>query len=381
MFRTAAVLLGLAAGVASVEIGLRALRFDPVKIGGKVYLRSSADKRTVYMCYPSNPNGELSRVPDISQGDWELMSASLPPARIPLTELSKTPWCVEDRTSDQGLRDRHYDRQPAGGKIRIAMVGDSFVRGEGVPADKTLPSKLEGDLGKEKFEVVNVGFAGAGTEDEVGYARQIVSRLDVSKLIVVFIPNDIRLSSALDQRQEYINDLINIREEHLKQHNNRVTLYRVSRVAALIGSYFEMRRITGETAQWYLDSYDPAFNSKGLELLEGNFRELAALPHCRVTLVLYPLMFELERSYPLQPIHEKVAELARKAGLRVLDLAPAFHGLKAQSIQVNPCDHHPNGRAHAIAAEAIAQWLKKEAPDFFTSDSAETQAPRVATPP
>jgi hypothetical protein len=56
--------------------------------------------------------------------------------------------------------------------------------------------------------------------------------------------------------------------------------------------------------------------------------------------------------------------MAEGAGLRVLDLAPTFAGRPTASLWVHPCDHHPNGGAHAIAARAIAAWLEHDAPEF-----------------
>jgi len=138
------------------------------------------------------------------------------------------------------------------------------------------------------------------------------------------------------------------------------------RVLHLAGSLFEMRRITRATVQWYLDSYDPTVNGDGLRQLEEDFRALADLPDCRVAVVLYPLMFGLETDYPLAPIHARVAHMARNAGLPVLDLAPAFCGASTRSLQVHPADHHPNGRAHGIAAGAIVEWLRGDLPSFLS---------------
>jgi hypothetical protein len=57
--------------------------------------------------------------------------------------------------------------------------------------------------------------------------------------------------------------------------------------------------------------------------------------------------------------------MARDAGIPVLDLAPAFAGMDTESLRVHPTDHHPNGKAHAIAARAIADWVMEELPGFL----------------
>src|SRR5207248_9519380 len=106
---------------------IRPFDFKPQSLHGKVYLRPQSDPKVIYLCYSSNPNGEFQHLPDVSHGEWALTTSSVPPTQLPLSELKKTPWCVEDRVSDQGLRDRHYDSIPTGGKTRVVMVGDSFV--------------------------------------------------------------------------------------------------------------------------------------------------------------------------------------------------------------------------------------------------------------
>jgi hypothetical protein len=363
--RLALLFGGFAAALMIAEAAVRIFDLRPAGLRGKTYLMPAADNRVIYHCYASNPHGEFRPVPDVNHGEWRLTTSSLTPTELPLSELRKTPWCVEDRSPELRVRDRHYEPAPAPNMIRLAMVGDSFVRGEGVPVEGSLPKQLEALLGTNRFEVVNAGYPGFGTEEEVPVVARVAEKLNTRRVILVFIPNDIRLSTALDRRQEYINDLISIREEHLARHQNKHWIFRVSRVAELAGSVLELRQITQETIQWYLDSYDPAFNQGGLDLLQGNFRTLAKMPNCRVAVVIYPLMIGLDGQYPLAPIHARVRKMMEDAGLPVLDLWPAFKGSRTSDLQVHPADHHPNSKAHSIAARAIQNWLQKDLPDFL----------------
>ena len=82
-------------------------------------------------------------------------------------------------------------------------------------------------------------------------------------------------------------------------------------------------------------------------------------------LVLYPLMFGFEGGYPLQFVHDRVREMAEAEGLAVLDVAPVFDGQSTRDLQVHPVDHHPNGRAHGLAARALAEWLRSDVPGFL----------------
>ena len=370
------IFIGLFAGLVSMEIIVRVLDLKPQSLRGKRYLTEQSDSSVTYHCYSSNPHGEFRSLPDMGRGRWQLMNLlSRPPAGIPLSQIGQTPCCIEDRKSDQGLRDRHYDLVPPPGKLRVAVVGDSFARGEGVPVERSLPKQLEALLGADQYEIMNVGFAGLGTAEEVTRAQETVRLTKAQRVLLVFIPNDIRLTPELGQRQESINDLILFQDKYLAKLNEQRWYRRSPLVIQLVGASFEMRRITQETVKWYLDSYDPACNPEGLRLLAADFRALASIPDCRVSVVIYPLMFGLEGDYPFGPIHSRVARMVREAGLPVLDLAPAFKGQKASALQVHPSDHHPNSRAHAVAAQAICQWLRGDLPGFLAVPAADRLKP------
>src|SRR5690606_32998894 len=143
----------------------------------------------------------------------------------------------------------------------------------------------------------------------------------------VFIPNDISLTQRLLDRQKYINDLIVLRDSYLDDHEAGKWYAGHFCTLHVLGSHLEMRRIHRETIQWYRDSYAPQYNALNLRALGHDLQVLAASPDCRVALVLYPLLEGFERGYPLESIHERVAGMARSAGLPVLNLAPVFDGM------------------------------------------------------
>src|SRR5690606_15105529 len=122
-----------------------------------------------------------------------------------------------------------------------------------------------------------------------------------------------------------------------------------SRLLRFIGGSLEMRRIGNETIQWYKDMYDERHNKFNLVNFSRYLKRMADRTDCEVVYVLYPLMEGLEGEYPLAEVHAKVAKMAEAAGLPVLDLAPAFAGQKTREMWVHESDHHPNGKAQAIA--------------------------------
>jgi lysophospholipase L1-like esterase len=369
--RAGAVLLGLVAALALAEIGLRATGWIPSAMRSKRTLFDKStgidrtpSRRVWYDCYPSNPNGEFRALPDVARGSWLLVDNLLPPGELPLDRLSETPWCVEYALSPRGLRDVDHSLDPAAGVVRIAVVGDSFVFGEGVPAEKSLPAALQSRLGRSR-EILNLGWPGDDTKGELERLQAAAAAFHLRRAVVVFIANDVEMAPELVKEQEYINDLIQVRDQYLSRHESAQPSIGWSRLLALVHGTLDMRRVTERTIGWYRDLYDPRRNAVGLQRLRANLERLAKVPDCRVALVLYPLLEGFEGPYPLHGVHESVATAAKAAGLPVLDLAPAFAGQSTKELWVHPCDHHPNGRAQAIAAKTIAEWLERDVSGFL----------------
>lgn len=354
--RGASLALGLVGALVGLEVLLWFLGYEPTMPVSKRYLvREDATANESFLCYESNPQGAFQPVPETWQGRWRLMSTMLPPERLPLDDLRQTPWCVRYQLNSYGFRDVELAPLPAAGTTRLALVGDSFVFGEGVPDDQTLSRQLAPLLGSG-IECVNAGRPGLNTAQEVARVRHLVDEWQVRRAVVVFIANDIGLAPELAQRQKFIFDLMNFRDQPW-QAQERARWLGSSRLWRMTGSKWGLARVTRDTIRWYQDSYDPRFNAAELDNLAAQFHALARVPECPVALVLFPLLEGLESEYPLANIHRRVEGLAADAGLPVLDLAPTFAGQPTSELWVHPTDHHPNGRALGLAAEAIAEWL------------------------
>lgn len=370
LFRVASLGLGSLLGLVLAELIVRGVGFEPVRIPTKRVLYRESQPSVKFHCYSSNPHGDFRPVPDLDQGTWHLETYTFEPRPVPLGRIDETPWCVKYELSSRGIRDREYAPEPAEDVVRVACVGDSFVFGEGVPIEKTLPRQIERRLG-EPYQVINGGQVGVNTEQELTVLSKLVEQAHCRRAIFVFIPNDVVLTHRLLDRQKYINDLIVFRQTYLQEYESDAWYTGHLQLFRLVGGAWTRRRIKQETIQWYLDSYDPDHNRSNLRMLEAAIHSLAEIPNCRVAFVLYPLLVDLEENYPLAPIHRKVAAMAREAGLPVLDLAPVFAGRQAESLWVHPSDRHPNGKAHALATEAVVEWLHQEEPEFLKPPSAD----------
>lgn len=76
------------------------------------------------------------------------------------------------QTNSHGFRDGEHDLGKSDSKLRILLLGDSFMEALQVEFADAFPSLLEGQLGTLlgcQVEVINAGVSGWGTDDEVTY--------------------------------------------------------------------------------------------------------------------------------------------------------------------------------------------------------------------
>jgi hypothetical protein len=95
-----------------------------------------------------------------------------------------------------GYRGRAYAGQAAPGRKRIVMLGDSITFGHRLPDDQTFAALLDARSGR--FEVVNLGVEGYGTDQQllVLLGEGLRHRPDV--VVLNFCSNDV-LNNALDK--------------------------------------------------------------------------------------------------------------------------------------------------------------------------------------
>lgn len=104
--------------------------------------------------------------------------------------------------NSRGLRDREYDYEPTPGGSRILVLGDSYAWGYGVGDDEVFSEVLERNLdgGKNRWEVINTGVSGWGTDQEFIFFRDegVKYRPDVV-VLAMFVQNDPLNNVALVQ--------------------------------------------------------------------------------------------------------------------------------------------------------------------------------------
>ncbi len=78
---------------------------------------------------------------------------------------------VTYRHDREGFRGPGFDLNKAPGRLRVALVGDSFIFGKGVEENQTLKARIDQELGRrglgDKVEVLNLGIPGANMATHV----------------------------------------------------------------------------------------------------------------------------------------------------------------------------------------------------------------------
>ena len=123
--------------------------------------------------------------------------------------------------------------------------------------------------------------------------------------------------------------------------------------------------------RWVAEGYSHTFHTAyfGTEqetaewrLAQQNLRRIAREARARgaaVGFAVFPVLVELRGDYPFGEIVDHLVAWGRGEGLPTHDLLPAFRGRDAPELWVTPLDHHPNARAHAIAAESLLPFAEQ----------------------
>lgn len=287
----------------------------------------------------------------------------------------------EARINVYGFRGSDLPRRKRADAFRIACLGDSVCFGYGVKQNETFSARLEQFLNRyfgspqQTFQVLNFGVTGYNIAQVAEMFRQRVVHFEPDLVLYAYCLNDPQAYSAeFDALESRLNSAEKTYREHLWSQTRRFALR--SRLYALARYSFDAMTPTGQRFG-HRGGTDPQFaelaqntggdyfarihrDSPGRMRLESGLTSIArtARNHRIVThLVLFPVFIEPE-TYPLAPIHDQVAALAKSRHLHVLDLAPLYHGFDGDGFMEMHVDElHPSADGHAFAALAMLRDL------------------------
>lgn len=253
-----------------------------------------------------------------------------------------------------GMRGPEMSLEKPGNGFRVVCLGDSITFGEGVRYEDTYPVLLATMLDKRmpgrSVEVMNAGVQGFGTNDAaVFFLRRGLS----------FKPDVVTLGFFLNDAMPY--------EETIRQNEaitDEMTLSGFAQISR-IWEVFERSRRAATIQAEYFDSIRASFDApewdRCKQILSGLQHEVAEKDGFRFVVVLFPVLYDLDASYPFRDIHAKIEQACKSAGCEFIDLLKVYEGRRAESLWVHPVDQHPNEVAHRLAAESIAAHLAARA--------------------
>jgi len=274
------------------------------------------------------------------------------------------------RVDSLGFRGADIPRAPKAGTLRVVMLGDSFVYGDFVHDEETLPARLQERLAAScgPTEVINAGLPGSTITEQLEMVRRILP-LRPDFVIVTFTENDVT-----DLRNEPMWSQLE-RNRTAKSGFPLRYVYPMLRSSALWNLAMQVRgrvRATtshdGGAAKASTDSRpggvrpDSARRARYENSLTALAAELrgAGVPAAYVT---FPAHFTVYGEWTDEQLRWAESTAAR-AGFTVIATLPAMQASKksATELFLLPHDGHPSALGYALSADTVAAVLKSVTP-------------------
>jgi len=262
-------------------------------------------------------------------------------------------------TNSMGYRDVDHERRKPPGVHRVVALGDSFAWGAGVEFDDAWPRRLQRGLTahrREEWEVVSLALPGMNTVEQKELLLSDGFAWDPDVVVLGYCLNDSEDENAAEARRarDWAERPAERRARREPSLLDRSALF--DTVATRVRATIENRRRVANYLSQFEDDY-PGWIA-GRQALA----EMAAAARAKgvpFVVAIFPLFGNpLDDSYPFTSIHEKVARAAREAGADVVDLLPAYRGLRWDVLVVDGArDEHPNEIAHRIAQNVLLSSL------------------------
>ncbi len=242
--------------------------------------------------------------------------------------------------------------------VRIIGIGDSFTFGSGVRNSDTFLSTLEADLSDsvngKNIEVLNLGVGGYNTAHELSLLYHMGLKYQPDIVVLCYFLNDTNAGGTAQAFSPHA-------------HVNQLPLWRrYSRLADLLASGFERKQAAEKLVANYNSSYQQ--DAPGWIRSRKALQQMQILSQKRgfkLTLVIFPVLWNLSDNYPFLAIHQTITDFASGLGIPVLDLLPAFSGFKGPELWAHPNNQHPNAEGHQIAGHALAEFLETTYPSIL----------------
>ena len=273
------------------------------------------------------------------------------------------------KTNSLGFRDEREVPIQKEGEFRILALGDSLTVGLGASAEDTYAKQLEKLLVSRDapVRVVNAAVGCYGTWQEVDVLKEKGSLVKPDVVTLAFYWNDLytRPAKVVPIPSDQSGEQMDASLKYLRLFKrSRVLLFLREKWASLSNMRWPSADWThremifqGSTSPYLEQAYaDVGASIEEFKSLEHDGRFVPIL-------IIVPMPMQVQQSDP-PPTHmqRRIEALARKVGLRTLDLLSAMRQAYAEKPDLYiPWDHeHFTRRGHRVVAEALEQYLVAE---------------------
>lgn len=273
-------------------------------------------------------------------------------------------WDYPDaETNRSGFRSPQYSREKGPSVFRTVLIGDSLSMGLWIDRfEDTFAAKVEKHIRDFlaprgiRAELLNFGVTGYNTKQEVAMLEDEALPYNPDFILLEYCLND-----------SYRND-DDLYKQLLRESRDRVgapsslTLHPILAKSALVRFfYFRVASLLKWTGTRTDKETEAKLEHLSRDSTEESFRRLGEISkkiRVPVLVVIFP-DFRLFTEDGLKSERDRVADFARREGLAVLDLMPAFLACAAASPEKLYVDgYHPTVPGHACAGKAIGEFVQ-----------------------
>lgn len=260
------------------------------------------------------------------------------------------------RLNRYGFNDREFPPRKAPGMIRIAVLGDSVIWGEGVVEEVIWTRKLERFLNAQgiKAEVLSWGKPGWSTLDQYRFLKSEGIKYEFDLLLIGFVVNDPIMDESQPRVFIYEGGIVDrffVQPLCRYFFPNAISLF-----VDLLNGFFDQYFGYGYK-NWLMRKVYSEENLKRYQLLLDDLGDYFKARKIKALFILTP-----ENHHPfLKESFERVASMLEKAGIPYLNLYPEihrrFHHLPTRKLWANPGDGHPGDMVTEVYASFVCDYL------------------------
>jgi D-alanyl-lipoteichoic acid acyltransferase DltB (MBOAT superfamily) len=251
-------------------------------------------------------------------------------------------------TNRWGMRDREYDRVPAPGTYRVALLGASTVMGWGVADSEVFEAVVEKRLnetrpaaGIARYEILNFAVSGYEPLQQLAVLDKV---WDFHPSAMIHVAAGRELLGIAQNLETSLRRGVPIPYPYLQEVARRAGIGTSTDETTALR---KLQPLRGEITTWLYGEMVKACRERGVVPI------LVFLPH------IYPGIWEQEAT--------EVMDRARDAGFVVLDLKHVYGKMDGVALRLAEWDAHPNVKGHQMIANGLYDAIVRHAGEILAT--------------